>query len=147
MLLLWQHLRQCWQLHYKKSDRCLAVPIATNKHDMERLEELKRLFEANTLNDEDKAFIRELCKEFHLLFEPRTTRCQNCYKDQIILIMNEIKKKQAQKTDCKWSVVEPHGSVGLIINGELVNNSTINNGLAKRVIAAGFGKYLYENNA
>lgn len=114
---------------------------------MERLKELKRLFEANTLNDEDKAFIRDMCKEFHLLFEPQNTRCQNCYKDQIILIMNEIKKKQAPKTDCKWSVVEPHGSVGLIINGELVNNSTINNGLAKRVIAAGFGKYLYENNA
>ena len=114
---------------------------------MERLKELKRLFEANTLNDEDKAFILSMCKEFHLLFEPRNTRCQNCYKDQIIIIMNEIKKKQKPKTGCKWSVVEPHGSVGLIINGELVNNSTINNGLAKRVIAAGFGKYLYENNA
>ena len=123
------------------------MPIATNKNDMERFDKLKTLFEANNLNDEDKAFIRDLCKEFHLLFEPHNTRCQNCYKDQIIIIMNEIKKKQAPKTDCKWSVVEPHGSVGLIINGELVNNSTISIGLAKRVIAAGFGKYLYENNA
>ena len=114
---------------------------------MERFDKLKKLFEASSLNDEDKAFIRDMCKEFHLSFEPRNTRCQNCYKDQIIIIMNEIKKKQAPKTGCKWSVVEPHGSVGLIINGELVNNSTINNGLAKRVIAAGFGKYLYENNA
>ena len=125
----------------------MGVPTVTNKHDMERFDKLKTLFEANTLNDGDKEFIHELCKEFHLLFEPRNTRCQNCYKDQIIIIMNEIKKKQVPKTDCKWSVVEPHGSVGLIINGELVNNSTINNGLAKRVIAAGFGKYLYENNA
>lgn len=114
---------------------------------MERFDKLKKLFEASSLNDEDKSFIRSMCKEFHLSFEPRNTRCQNCYKDQIIIIMNEIKKKQAPKKGCKWSVVEPHGSVGLIINGELVNNSTINNGLAKRVIAAGFGKYLYENNA
>ena len=114
---------------------------------MERFDKLKKLFEASSLNDEDKAFIRSMCKEFHLSFEPQNTRCQNCYKDQIIIIMNEIKKKQAPKKGCKWSVVEPHGSVGLIINGELVNNSTINNGLAKRVIAAGFGKYLYENNA
>ena len=77
---------------------------------MERFNKLKRLFEANILTEEDRAFIRDLCKEFHLAFEPRNTRCQNCYKDQIIIIMAEIKKKNATKKGCKWSMIEPHGS-------------------------------------
>ena len=114
---------------------------------MERFDELKRLFEANVLTEEDKSYIRDLCKEFHLVFEPRSTRCQNCYKDQIIIIMTEIKKKNATKTDCKWSMIEPHGSDGLIINGELFSNATLNDKLAKKLIAYGFEKYLYENQS
>ena len=114
---------------------------------MERFDELKRLFEANVLTEEDRAYIRNLCKEFHLAFEPRSTRCQNCYKDQIIIIMTELKKKNAPKTGGKWSMIEPHGSDGLIINGELFSNATLNDKMAKKLIAYGFEKYLYENNA
>lgn len=113
---------------------------------MERFNKLKRLFESNVLTEEDRAYIRDLCKEFHLSFEPRNTRCQNCYKDQIIIIMTELKKKEI-KTGCKWSMIEPHGSDGLIINGELFNNATLNDKMAKKLIAYGFEKYLYENKS
>lgn len=114
---------------------------------MERFNKLKRLFEANILTEEDRAFIRDLCKEFHLAFEPRNTRCQNCYKDQIIIIMAEIKKKNANKTGCKWSMIEPHGSDGLIINGELFSNATLNDKMAKKLIAYGLERFLYENQS
>lgn len=113
---------------------------------MERFNKLKKLFEANILTEEDRAYIRDLCKEFHLSFEPRDTRCKNCYKDQIIIIMTEIKKKEI-KTDRKWSMIEPHGSDGLIINGELFSNATLNDKMAKKLIAYGFEKYLYENKS
>ena len=114
---------------------------------MERLDKLKRLFDANILTEEDRAFIRDLCKEFHLAFEPRNTRCQNCCKDQIIIIMGEIKKKNATKKGCKWSMIEPHGSDGLIINGELFNNATLNDKMAKKLIAYGLERFLYENQS
>jgi len=114
---------------------------------MERLDKLKRLFDANILTEEDRAFIRDLCKEFHLAFEPRNTRCQNSYKDQIIIIMAEIKKKNATKKGCKWSMIEPHGSDGLIINGELFNNATLNDKMAKKLIAYGLERFLYENQS
>ena len=114
---------------------------------MERLNELKRLFEANVLTEEDRAYIRDLCKEFHLAFEPRSTRCQNCYKDQIIIIMTEIKKKNAPKTGGKWSMIEPHGSDGLIINGELFSNATFNYKMAKKLIAYGLERFLHENKS
>ena len=109
------------------------------------LDELKQLFEKHVLTEADKALICELSKENHLNFEPRSTACQNCYKDQIIMIMAEVKRKNTPKSTSGWAVVEPHGTDGLIINGELVNNSTINAAQAKRVIAAGFGKFVYEN--
>ena len=114
---------------------------------MERFNKLKRLFESNILTEEDRAFIRDLCKEFHLAFEPRNTRCRNCYKDQIIIIMAEIKKKNANKKGCKWSMIEPHGSDGLIINGELFNNATLNDKMAKKLIAYGLERFLYENQS
>ena len=44
-------------------------------------------------------------------------------------------------------MIEPHGSNGLIINGELFSNVTLNDKLAKKLIAYGFEKYLYENKS
>jgi len=40
------------------------VPIATYKNDMERFDKLKKLFEASSLNDEDKALYVSFAKSF-----------------------------------------------------------------------------------
>ena len=61
--------------------------------------------------------------------------------------MAEIKKKNATKKGCKWSMIEPHGSDGLIINGELFNNATLNDKMAKKLIAYGLERFLYENQS
>lgn len=95
--------------------------------------ELKALrVKAFALSKKDKEFIREASKVLNVAFNP-LSRCEDCYRDQIIILTIEVKKY--------LTVIENESSVYKMVNnksinwrGVIINNETVTDEIAEKFI-------------
>ena len=85
-----------------------------------------------TLDDKSKIklFTNEITGEE---FVPRSSKCHDCYKDQVFILLNILKQKAAddeatilEGKNKKVRMREPHGTNGLNFgNGLIINNNNV----------------------
>lgn len=88
---------------------------------------------AFSLSKKDREFIRETSKELNVDFSPRP-RCEDCYKDQIIILLIAVKKH--------ISVVENNSTSYKMVNnkninwrGIIINDETLTDEIAEKFIS------------
>jgi len=95
---------------------------------------LKELAKKNKLTAEDKELVKSLTKEITgEEFVPKSLKCSNCYKDQIFILLNILKKRAAdeeaanlEKVNKNVRMREPYGTNGLNFgNGLVINNNNV----------------------
>ena len=95
---------------------------------------------ANSLTQAQKKKIRDYAKEYGVAFKPKGG-CGLCYHDAAIVIYNKLKNEEAEvaaKNDTRRYVLRP--GVDLLFGGVRVNEATLTDELAERIIARGFEK-------
>ena len=85
-----------------------------------------------TLDDKNKIklFTNEITGEE---FVPRSSKCHDCYKDQVFILLNILKQRAADEEAATLLEVnknvrmrEPHGTNGLNFgNGLIINNNNV----------------------
>ncbi len=88
---------------------------------------------AFSLSKKDREFIRDLSNELKVSFTPRS-KCADCYKDQIIILVIEVKKHV--------TIIENSNTVYKMVNskninwrGFKINDETITDELADKFIS------------
>lgn len=104
-----------------------------NKQKLEELSEKA----AGTYTSEDKKLITELSGELGVEFNPRK-KCVSCWFDQVVLLHSIIKAKEST-----CSYVLKHG-LDFIWNGLRVNNETLTDEIAEKLIREGLPVILFE---
>lgn len=95
---------------------------------------------AKALTQEHKKKIREYAKEYGVAFKPKSG-CGSCYHDAAVIIYNKITNEDvevAAENDTRRYVLRP--GVDLLFGGVRVNEATLTDELAERIIARGFEK-------
>lgn len=96
--------------------------------------ELKALQnKAFNLSKTDKELVRQTSKDLNLEFNPKT-KCANCYSDQIIILLIELKKKIAvvENFGCSYEMVN---NKSIKWAGYYINCETITNEIAEKFIS------------
>lgn len=99
---------------------------------------------SHKLTAEEKHFVRQCAKELGIEFEPKNTRCQSCYFDAAILCLKELRTREAIKeteTDGRRFVLRP--GVDVYFGNIRVNNETLTDELAERIINRGFERKFF----
>jgi hypothetical protein len=88
---------------------------------------------AFSLSKKDKSFIKETSKELNVEFSPRS-RCEDCYRDQIIILLIEIKKHISviENKSCSYKMVN---GKNIKWRGKIINDETLTDDLAKDFIS------------
>lgn len=96
---------------------------------------------AEALTADDKAYIRTTAKALGVQFTAGKSRCKACYIDAAILCYRAATKaeaEQAAKTDERKYILVPDTDV--YFGSVRVNEATLTDELAERIIARGFDK-------
>ena len=99
-------------------------------------ETLNKLANKKRLTEADKLKIDVLTKEITGKgFTPKSSKCANCHRDQIFILLNilkqnaanaEAKTKTLEESNKKVRMREPHGTNGLNFgNGLIINNKNV----------------------
>jgi len=95
---------------------------------------LNELANKKKLTEADKLKIDVLTREITGEgFIPKSSKCRNCYRDQIFILLNILKQKAAneeaeilEESNKKVRMREPHGTNGLNFgNGLIINNKNV----------------------
>lgn len=95
---------------------------------------LNELAKKNTLTAVNKETIKSLTRELTGEdFVPKSLKCHDCYKDQVFILLNILKKRAAdeeaanlEKVNKNVRMREPHGTNGLNFgNGLIINNKNV----------------------
>lgn len=109
---------------------------------IERLTELTK--DANAqMSKEDKEYIAGACAALAIEFEPKS-RCKDCYYDaamQCIIKLREMKSKDDAAEDDRKFILRPN--LDVYFGNMRVNESTITDDLARKLIAQGFDKKFF----
>ena len=100
-------------------------------NNAEKYNELKALHnKAFNLSKTDKKLIKELSSELGLEFIPRE-KCQDCYRDQIVILMIELKKTLTveENSSCAYEMVNDKSIKWASF---IINNATLTNELAEQ---------------
>ena len=102
---------------------------------------------ANEFTADDRNFVRECAKAFGIPFDPKT-RCKDCYKDAAVACYNAIKEdtapaeaEQPAKESAPRYILRD--GVDVYFGGIRVNEHTITDDLAERIIAKGFDRKFF----
>ena len=97
-------------------------------------ETLNKLANKKRLTETDKLKIDVLTREITGEgFTPKSSKCANCYKDQIFILLNILKQNAAnaeatilEEKNKNVRMREPHGTNGLNFgNGLIINNNNV----------------------
>ena len=97
-------------------------------------ETLNELANKKKLTEADKLKIDVLTREITgEEFTPKSSKCSNCHRDQIFILLNIIKQRAADEEAANLEEVnknvrmrEPHGTNGLNFgNGLIINNKNV----------------------
>jgi len=95
---------------------------------------LKELANKNKLTASDKESVKLLTKEITgEEFIPKSSKCHDCYKDQVFILLNILKRRAADEeaatlleANKNVRMREPHGTNGLNFgNGLVINNNNV----------------------
>ena len=109
----------------------------------EAKQRLQQIAENNAvqLTASDKQMIREAAAAVGIEFEPKS-RCTSCYRDVAVQILVALKQFEApadtEPTDGRRYILRP--GVDLLFGDIRVNEATMNDALAEKIIARGFNK-------
>lgn len=95
------------------------------------------------MSKEDKEYIAGACAALAIEFEPKS-RCKNCYYDaamQCLIKLRETKAKDNAKEDERKFVLRPN--LDVYFGNVRVNESTITDELARKLIAQGFDRKFF----
>lgn len=104
--------------------------------------ELREIVEtpAAALTQEQKAEIRQMAGEYEIAFNPKS-RCSSCYHDAAMAILARVKEAEAKEgvpEDSRKYILKP--GVDLYFGSTRVNEATLTDALAERILARGFNK-------
>lgn len=97
-------------------------------------ETLNELASKKKLTEADKLKIDVLTREITGEgFTPKSSKCSNCHRDQIFILLNILKQNAAnaeamifEESNKKVRMREPHGTNGLNFgNGLIINNNNV----------------------
>lgn len=107
---------------------------------MDKIDELKRIIDADKITAEDKFLIKTLSAELGLDFTPRA-RCKDCYKDQAALLYKHIKEQTPSAFNGRtWRM---RGDVDVIFMGKRVNDALLTDELAEEMLRIGLPKHWF----
>lgn len=114
----------------------------------ETIEALRAIAQKNDkLTDVEKEFVKDVCTEFGIKFEPKLTRCKSCYQDAALQCYNEATKRAAAEGE--ESVIDSERSyvlrpgVDVFFGSVRVNSATLTDELAEKIIVRGFDKKFF----
>lgn len=93
---------------------------------------------AAALTPEQKAAVREYAKTYGVEFKPKP-RCTSCYHDAAMTIWERVKEDEAKERaleDTRKYILKP--GVDLFFGSIRVNELTLTDELAKKILARGF---------
>lgn len=96
---------------------------------------------ADMLTAEDKAYVRKAAAELGVQFSAGKSRCKACYIDAAILCFSAAKTKEAEESaasDERRFILVPGTDV--YFGNIRVNEATLTDELAERILARGFSK-------
>lgn len=117
--------RYGWELNQKKKN-------------METIERLKKVADGAKPTAEDKQLIADLSLKYELPFDPKKA-CKNCYIDQAILILLEM-KGEIPTEPCKARLRD---DVDVVINGTRINNATLTDELVAKYRGKGLPEHWF----
>lgn len=86
----------------------------------------------------ERAFIEQASKDAGLDFKPTTSKCSECYFEQVLLLM----KQTGEVEECKYILSEKWAK-GCIVNNIYVSQATLTNDVAVWMIGLGL-HYLFD---
>ena len=103
---------------------------------------LQQIAENNAvqLTASDKQMIREAAAAVGIEFEPKS-RCTSCYRDaavQILVALKDLETRPVEQADGRRYILRP--GVDLLFGDIRVNEATMTDALAEKIIARGFNK-------
>lgn len=101
----------------------------SKKRKMETIERLREIVERNSVTSDDKRFIEAKSEELGIAFNPKSTKCKDCYIDQAVLLHRELTKQIEIESECHYRLRD---DIDVIINGVRINNATLTDELAER---------------
>lgn len=96
---------------------------------------------AEMLTAEDKAYIRKTAAALGVPFSAGKSRCKACYIDAAIQCYSAAKTKEAEElaaSDTRRYILKP--GVDVFFGSMRVNEATLTDELAERIIARGFSR-------
>ena len=111
---------------------------------MKDIEKLKELYRSKTLSKKDKAYIEGLCTDYDVKLN---RKCSSCYSDAILILIKKITeenlpKKETATTDNRKYILK--SGVDVWFGSIRVNEVTLTDELAQRIIAMGFPTRYFE---
>ena len=105
---------------------------------MNEIEKLKELYRNKSLSKKDKAYIEMLCATYYVKLNKK---CSSCYSDAILILIKKITeenlpKKETATTDSRKYILK--SGVDVWFGSTRVNEVTLTDDLAQRIIAMGF---------
>ena len=116
-------------------------------NEIEKLKEIykKKTLSKSTLSKKDKAYIEGLCTEYDVKLNKK---CSSCYSDAILILIKKIteenlpKKTETATTDNRKYILK--SGVDVWFGSVRVNEVTLTDDLAQRIIARGFPTRYFE---
>lgn len=95
---------------------------------------------AAALTPKQKAAVREYAKTYGVEFKPKS-RCVSCYHDATMAIWKRVKEEEAKESapeDTRKYILKP--GVDLFFGSIRVNEVTLTDALAEKILARGFNR-------
>ena len=115
-------------------------------NEIEKLKEIykKKTLSKATLSKKDKSYIEGLCTDYDVKLNKK---CSSCYSDAILILIKKITeenlpKKETATTDNRKYILK--SGVDVWFGSIRVNEVTLTDDLAQRIIARGFPTRYFE---
>ena len=107
---------------------------------MKDIEKLKELYRNKSLSKKDKAYIEGLCTDYDVKLN---RKCSSCYSDAILILIKKITEENLPKKETETATTDNRkyilkSGVDVWFGSIRVNEVTLTDELAKKIIARGF---------
>lgn len=104
---------------------------------MKTIDKLRAIVETGKVSAEEKQLIADLSIKHGLEFDPKKG-CDECYRDQAVVIYNKMKDEEPQKCSARL-----RDDIDVIINGYRINNATLTDELVERYRGKGLPEHWF----
>ena len=113
---------------------------------MNEIEKLKELYRNKSLSKNDKTYIEMLCATYYVKLNKK---CTSCYSDAILILIKKITEENLPKKETATATTDNRkyilkSGVDVWFGSIRVNEVTLTDDLAQRIIARGFPVRYFE---